>query len=88
MSARPWMLLTLAAALVAVSAGIARAQEIETCYATADRVTKGDTVSAEDKEAGRKACQSALEATSSIVQKSQIQDADFDIIGRPAKKPD
>jgi hypothetical protein len=86
MSARPWMLLTLAAALV--SAGVARAQEIETCYATADRVTNGDTVSAEDKEAGHKACQSALEATSSIVQKSQIQDADFDIIGRPAKKPD
>ncbi|MGC1711887.1 MAG: hypothetical protein WA717_09870 [Methyloceanibacter sp.] len=88
MSARPWKLLTLAAALVAVSAGVARAQEIETCYATADRVTNGDTVSAEDKDAGHKACQAALEATSSIVQKSQIQDADFDIIGRPAKQPD
>ena len=88
MSARPWMLLTLAAALVAVSAGVARAQEIETCYATADRVTNGDTVSAEDKDAGHKACQAALEATSSIVQKSQIQDADFDIIGRPPKKAD
>ena len=73
MSARPWKLVTLAAALVAVSAGVARAQEIETCYATADRVTNGDTVSAEDKDAGHKACEAALEATSSIVQKSQIQ---------------
>jgi hypothetical protein len=77
---------TLVAAIVTAGTGLARAQEIETCFATADRVANGDPVSAEDKAAGHKACQAALAATSSIVQKSQIQDADFDIVGRPTQK--
>ena len=83
--------LTLAAfvvALLALEARPAHAQDIEICFATADRVAGGgEQVSAADKEAGHKACQAALAATSSIVQKSQIQDADFDIVGRPLQKP-
>ena len=70
-------------AMLALEARSARAQDIEICFATADKVAGGEEVSAADKEAGHKACQAALAATSSIVQKSQIQDADFDIVGRP-----
>lgn len=77
-------LLGLAAAL---PAAVARAQDIETCFATADRVAGGETVTEAEREAGHKACQAALSATGSIVQKSQIQDADFDIVGRPSQKP-
>jgi len=50
-------------------------------------VASGQEVTAADKEAGHKARQAALAASSSVVQKSQIQDADFDIVGRPAQKP-
>ncbi|MGH6749298.1 MAG: hypothetical protein ACRECI_08265 [Methyloceanibacter sp.] len=78
----------LLVAMLALEARSARAQDIEICFATADRVAGGEEVSAADKEAGHKACQAALAATSSIVQKSQIQDADFDIVGRPPQKPD
>ena len=77
----------LLVAMLALEARSARAQDIEICFATADRVAGGEEVSAADKEAGHKACQAALAATSSIVQKSQIQDADFDIVGRPPQKP-
>jgi hypothetical protein len=73
---------------LALPAVLARAQDIDTCFAIADRVASGENVPAADKEAGHKACQAALAASSSIVQKSQIQDADFDIVGRPAAKPD
>ncbi|MFZ2018039.1 MAG: hypothetical protein WAU90_05085 [Methyloceanibacter sp.] len=78
----------LLVAMLALEARSARAQDIEICFATADRVAGGEEVSAADKEAGHKACQAALAATSSIVQKSQIQDADFDIVGRAPQKPD
>jgi len=79
-----WLaLFGLAVALPAV----ARAQDIDTCFAIADRVASGQEVTAADKEAGHNACQAALAASSSVMQKSQIQDADFDIIGRPAQKP-
>jgi hypothetical protein len=82
--------LTLAAfvvALLALEARPAHAQDIDLCFATADRVAGGETVTDAEKEAGHKACQAALAATASIVQKSQIQDADFDIVGRPLQKP-
>lgn len=50
-------------------------------------MANGEEVAASDKEAGHKACQAALAATASIVQKSQIQEADFAIVGRPAPEP-
>ena len=62
------------------------AQDIEICYATADRVGDGEKVTPEAKTAGHEACQRALAATSSIMQKQQIQEADFDIVGRPKNK--
>ncbi len=68
------------------SAGAAFAQDINICYATADRVTNGETVSDEDKKAGHEACQRALAATGSVVQKYQFQEADFDILGTRPKQ--
>jgi hypothetical protein len=80
-------LAALVAALFALEPTRVGAQDIDACFATADRVASGAAVTEADKEAGHKACQAALAASSSVVQKSQIQDADFDIIGRPAQKP-
>jgi len=48
-------------------------------------VANGEKVTPEDKDAGHEACQRALAATSSIMQKQEIQEADFDIVGRPKK---
>jgi len=78
-----FVILGLAVAVPAV----ARAQDIDTCFAIADKVASGENVTPADKEAGHKACQAALAASSSVTQKSQIQDADFDIVGRPSPKP-
>ena len=72
---------------LALPAVLAWAQDIDTCFAIADKVASGENVTPADKEAGHKACRAALAASSSIVQKSQIQDADFDIAGRPGPKP-
>ena len=85
MSARSLILLTVFGLSLAFNAGPALAQDIEACFATADRVADGEPVTAEDKRAGHEACQRALAAASSVVQKSQIQEADFDIVGRPPK---
>ena len=63
----------------------AHSQDIEICFATADRMVNGE-IAPEAKAAGHEACQRALAATSSIMQKQQIQEADFDIVGRP-KQP-
>lgn len=87
MLARFSLCLAILGLAVALPAAAARAQDIDTCFAIADRVASGQELTAADKEAGHKACQAALAASSSVVQKSQIQDADFNIIGRPAQKP-
>ncbi len=85
---RSSLLLAVAVLAMAFPVWRAEAQDIDTCFAIADRLTNGEEVTAAEKEAGHKACQAALAATASIVQKSQIQEADFDIVGRPAPKPD
>jgi len=56
------------------------------CFATADRVTDGEAVDEAAKKADHEACQRALAETSSIVQKYQLQEADFDLVGRPPKQ--
>ena len=81
---RTLTLLTLAALSVAFLPREALAQELAICF-TAERVANGERVEDEDKRAGHEACQRALAQTSSIVQKYQIQEADFEIVGRPAK---
>jgi hypothetical protein len=72
--------------ILTIGADPARAQDIDLCFAVADRVVEGEAVSEAEKRAGHEACQRALAATASIVQKYQIQEADFDIVGRPPKK--
>ncbi len=68
-----------------IGAGVASAQDIDLCFSVADRVAEGEAVSEADKRAGHDACQRALAATASIVQKYQIQEADFDILGTRPK---
>jgi hypothetical protein len=84
MLARSLALLTLLG--LGLAARPALAQDMEICFATADRMANGEKVEAVDKQAGHEACQRALAATSSVVQKYQIQEADFDIVGRPPQK--
>jgi hypothetical protein len=86
MVARRLILLISSGLLIAFTTAPALAQDIEICFATADRVANGEKVTPEDKDAGHEACQRALAATSSIMQKQEIQESDFDIVGRP-KQP-
>jgi hypothetical protein len=82
----PARLLATALALpLLVGAGAASAQDIDLCFDVADRVAEGQDVSDADKRSGHEACQRALAATASIVQKYQIQEADFDILGTRPK---
>jgi hypothetical protein len=52
------------------------------------RVANGEKLAEEEKQAGHAACQRALAQTSSVTQKYQLQEADFDIVGRPPKPAD
>ncbi len=83
---RRWAILTCVVAMFAFAASPASAEDVATCFATADRVTGGEAVDEAAKKAGHEACQRALAETSSIVQKYQLQEADFDIVGRPQKQ--
>ena len=73
-------LLTMIGLLVAY-AGSALAQDVNICLATAQRLADGETIGDEEKSAAHEACLRALAATSSVVQKYQLQEADFDIMG-------
>jgi hypothetical protein len=77
---------TLALALTILSAGPAWAEDMALCLDTADRVTGGKAVDDATKKAAHEACQRALADTSSIVQKYHLQEADFDIVGRPPQQ--
>ena len=85
MRRRNLFLAALLAGLLPFAAGSARAQDVALCFGTADRVTGGEAVDVETKRLGHEACQRALAETSSVVQKYHLQEADFDIIGRPPK---
>ena len=85
MFTRALTLLTLVALSVAFLPREALAQDVAICFITAERLANGERVEDEDKRAGHEACQRALAQTSSIVQKYQIQEADFEIVGRPPK---
>lgn len=88
MLTRTLTLLTLVALSVALLPREALAQDIALCFFTAERVADGETVEDADKRAGHEACQRALAQSSSIMQKYQIQEADFAIVGRPPKAGD
>ncbi len=73
------------AAMLALAASPAYAEDVAICFATADRVVAGEAVDDATKQAGHEACQRALAETSSVVQKYHLQEAAFDIVGRPPK---
>ena len=85
MLARRLPLLTLLTAIFAFAAGTARAQDMQICFDAADKVTEGATLAEAEKQAAHEACQRALAETSSVVQKYQLQEADFDITGTRPK---
>lgn len=76
---------TLIAAMLALAAVPALAEDVATCFATADRVAAGEAVDEAVKKTGHEACMRALAETSSVVQKYHLQEADFDIVGRKQK---
>lgn len=69
--------------LLAAFAGPAFAQDAQKCFAASERIKDGDTLDDAEKRAAHDACMRALADTSSIVQKYHLQEADFDIMGRP-----
>jgi len=79
--ARRWLATPLIGSLLAV--GPALAQDMQICFAAADRLKDGETLADTEKRTAHEACLRALSDTSSIVQKYQLQEADFDIVGRP-----
>ena len=61
------------------------AQDADLCLVVAGRIDDGREVSDEEKRLAHEACQRALTATSSIMQKYHLQEADFDITGTRPK---
>jgi hypothetical protein len=88
MSIRRVICLSLAGLWLAAATVPAHAQDVAICFGTADRVAGGEAVTDDEKQAGHEACQRALAETSSVVQKYHLQEADFDIVGRPPKPAD
>ncbi len=88
MFARNLTLLCLFVLAFASAAEPVRAQDAQICYDTADKVTDGGTIDEAQKQTAHAACQRALAQTSSVVQKYHLQEADFDILGRPPKPAD
>jgi len=85
MSFRRSIPILLAATFLALAAAPAHAQDAQICFATADRVTEGDTVTDAEKQKGHEACLRALSDTASVVDKYHLQEADFDIMGNRPK---
>jgi hypothetical protein len=85
MLARNLTLLSLLVLAFATAAEPTRAQDMQICYDTADKVTDGGTIDEAERKAAHEACQRALAETSSVVQKYHLQEADFDILGRASK---
>jgi len=59
----------------------ASAQDAALCLATAERAERDEKLSNAEKQAAHEACVRALSDTASVVQKYQLQEADFQIMG-------
>ena len=57
------------------------AQDAALCLTTAERANSGEKLGEAEKQAAHKACVRALSDTASVVQKYQLQEADFEIMG-------
>jgi hypothetical protein len=78
-------MLALAVLAFALMSGSAFAQDAQICFDAADKVTDGGTLEDAERQTAHAACQRALAATSSVVQKYQLQEADFDVTGTRPK---
>jgi hypothetical protein len=85
MLARSLTLLTLAALSLAFASVQAQAQDAQICFDAADKATDGIALEEKERQAAHEACQRALATTSSVVQKYQLQESDFDITGTRPK---
>jgi hypothetical protein len=85
MAGRNFLTAVAAVLALAIGAAPALAQDAELCFSTADLVKEGTVVPEPDKRAAHEACQRALAMTSSITQKYQLQEADFDVTGTRPK---
>jgi hypothetical protein len=86
MSFRNFVPMTILASSLAALSTPAHAQDMQTCFAAADRLKDGETLADVEKRTAHEACLRALSDTSSIVQKYQLQEADFDIMGTRPKQ--
>lgn len=88
MLARKLTVPTLAVAALALAVAAARASSLDAqlCFDAADKVTDGGTLDDAERQAAHEACQRALAATASVVQKYQLQEADFDVTGTRPKQ--
>jgi hypothetical protein len=86
MSFRNFVSITILASSLAALSAPAHAQDMQICFAAADRLKDGETLADADKRTAHEACLRALSDTSSIVQKYQLQEADFDIMGNRPKQ--
>ena len=59
----------------------ASAQDVTICLTTAERANSGEKLGEAEKQAAHEACVRALSDTASVVQKYQLQEADFEIMG-------
>ena len=59
----------------------ASAQDAALCLATAERAERDEKLSNAEKQAAHEACVRALSDTASVVQKYQLQESDFQIMG-------
>ena len=85
----PWRKLgvVISAVLLLAAFTPALAQDMQKCFAAADKVKDGVALDEAEKRAAHDACMRALADTSSVVQKYHLQEADFDIMGNRPKKP-
>jgi hypothetical protein len=77
----------LAAALLAGSMTPVLAQDVQKCFAAAEKVKDGKVLAESEKSAAHGACLRAFSDSSSVVQKYHLQEADFDIMGTRPPKP-
>ena len=63
------------------SSAVAATQDAVLCLVTAERVDDGETLDEAERQEAHEACQRALAATASVIQKYQFQEADFAITG-------
>ncbi len=81
MSARNLSLSAIFGLYLAGAATPASAQDATLCLTTAERADSGEKLNKAEKQAVHEACVRALSDTASLVQKYQLQEADFEIMG-------